>query len=267
MNTERKERLRAAIGPRSEYYLGQFEKLESAGDRWVATWNWPAFFFSCGWFAYRRMGSLSLLNFFLPILFILVLIVLFGGESWRLILGAYAVLAFGVLPAYANQLYYRHLARLLARVAASAEDKKAKELLRPPSFVTGIEAFFTAVLAPVIPSFLIVAPQMYADYTVRSRVSEGIAMAYSIRQSVTDFYEANKRLPAAHEAEQFRLSGGRYIQSVAYDAGKRMIMITTGERLGHKRLAIRAEEKDGRLSWTCRTIDLEQRYLPPACRD
>lgn len=51
------EVLRTAIGPRSGYYRRQFEKFERAGDRWVATWNWPAFFFSSAWFAYRRMGG------------------------------------------------------------------------------------------------------------------------------------------------------------------------------------------------------------------
>ena len=77
---------RQAIGPRAEYYLEQFEKFERAGDRWVATWNWPAFFSSSAWFAYRRMSGRSLLNFFLPILFIVTFYVLIQSELRYLVI-------------------------------------------------------------------------------------------------------------------------------------------------------------------------------------
>jgi hypothetical protein len=46
-----------ALGPKPEHYLALFEKFEQAGQRWVATWNWPAFFFGSAWFAYRRMNG------------------------------------------------------------------------------------------------------------------------------------------------------------------------------------------------------------------
>ena len=118
MSTMDEEQLRAyanlfhfrqAIGPRAEYYLEQFAKFERAGGRWVVTWNWPAFFFSCAWFAYRRMGGRSLLNFFLPILFIVMSHVLVGSDLQLLVMAGYLALAFVVIPMYANTLYYRNL--------------------------------------------------------------------------------------------------------------------------------------------------------------
>ena len=68
---------------------------------------------------------------------------------------------------------------------------------------------------------------------------------------------------------------GKYTQSVVYDADKRMIVVTMGHKdykdykefLHGKRLAMHAEEKYGAISWTCRSIDLERRYLPSACHN
>ena len=227
MSTMDEEQLRAyanlfhfrqAIGPRAEYYLEQFAKFERAGGRWVVTWNWPAFFFSCAWFAYRRMGGRSLLNFFLPILFIVMSHVLVGSDLQLLVMAGYLALAFVVIPMYANTLYYRNLKALIARVAASADDSKARKLLRPPSFVTVIEACLSAVLVFLVPWFFLVAPAWYADYTPRAKVADGVAIAASLGRSIKEFYEDNKRLPANHEAEKFRVDGGKYTQSVIYDA-------------------------------------------------
>lgn len=257
---------RQAVGPRAEYYLEQFEKFERAGDCWVTSWNWPAFFFSSAWFTYRRMGGRSLLNFLLPILFIVMFYVLIESELRFLVMAGYLALAFVVIPRYANALYYRHLKALIARVAASADDGKARKLLRPPSFVTGIEACLSAVLVFVVPWSLLAAPAWYADYTPRAKVADGVAIAFSLGRSINEFYEDNKRLPAAHEAEKFRIDGGNYTQSVIYDAEKRMIVVTMGERFKDQRFAMHAEEKGGTISWACRTIDIDPKYLPAACR-
>lgn len=169
-------------------------------------------------------------------------------------------------PAYANLFYYRHLSALIGRVAASAEDKAARKALRPPSFATGVEALVTAILVLVIPGFLLAAPAWYADYAPRAKVGETVLLANSLKQPITDFYHEHRRLPALHEAEKFRVDGGKYAQSMAYDAGSRMIAVTLGDRFKDKRFARHAEEKDGTIVWSCRTIDLEPKYLPAACR-
>lgn len=272
MNAVEQEQFRAAIGPRAQYYLERFEKFERAGGRWVATWNWPAFFISSAWFAFRRMGGRSLGNFFLPILFIVLLYLLIGSGFQFLAIAGYLALAFVAIPIYANLFYYRHLKAQIARLAASAEDKEAIKSLRPPSFVTGIEAFLTAVLAFFIPAMLVSVPAMYADYTPRSKVSKGVALASTLKAPIAEFYDEHKRLPAPQEAGKFRVDGGKYTQSVLYDAEKRMIVVTMGDapqdpRIHGKRFAIHAEAKDGTISWSCRTIDLDPKYLPAACRD
>ena len=251
------DRLRAAMGPQADRYLAQFERIERSGKRWAATWNWPAFFASSGWFAYRRMGRLSLLNFFLPALFIAPML---ASEEKEIRLGlavAYLIVAFAVIPIYANALYYRHL--------------KARESPRPPSWLTGIEAALTAALALVVPAMLVAVPAAYSDYTPRATVSEGLSRAAALKREIGEFYEEHKRLPAPQEAEKFRADGGKYTRSVVYDAEQRMIVVTLGDKtssaLRGRRIALPVEEKSGTLDWRCRAIDLEQKYLPADCRD
>jgi hypothetical protein len=47
------ERLRAAIGPRADYYLRRWREMDASGKS--HSWNWPACLFNVFWFAYRKM--------------------------------------------------------------------------------------------------------------------------------------------------------------------------------------------------------------------
>jgi hypothetical protein len=47
------ERLRAAIGPRADYYLRRWREMDEKGGK--VSWNWAACFLNVFWFAYRKM--------------------------------------------------------------------------------------------------------------------------------------------------------------------------------------------------------------------
>ena len=258
--------LRAAVGPGADYYLEKFEKIDRTGR--AATWNWPAFFASSGWLVYRGMGGYAVLNFLLPAPFLLLMIGPARGTALAfLLLAAYLALAFVVIPLYANAFYYRHLQARITRAAAAGEaDQKAS---RSPSALRGAGAVLTGALAFLVPAALIVAPAMYADYTPRAKVSDGIMSIFSVRQAIDEFYAEHKRFPTQQEAQTFRAEGSKYLRSAVYDAERRTIVITWGEEspFNGKRVALHAEEKDGAIYWRCRTIDLEKKYLPLTCRE
>ncbi len=255
-----------ALGPRADYYLALFEKFEQAGGRWVVSWNWPAFFFSSAWFAYRRMNGYSFLNFFLPVLVIVLCIFVNQGRAQLALVAAYLVFSFVVIPLYANAIYYRDLKYRIARVAASEDAEKTRALLSPPSAMSVANAFLTAVLILGLPLLILVAIPSYSDYVPRAKMAATISLTVSLKNTISEFHDNNKRFPAPHEAEKFRVDGGKYAQAIVYDTEKRMIVVTMGEPHKDKRFAIHAEVKDGTISWTCRTIDLAPKYLPSACR-
>jgi type IV pilus assembly protein PilA len=261
MNTEK---LREAIGPRADFYLKRFEKIERAGGGLVAGWNWTAFAFSTAWFTYRRLDGWATGNFFLLVFGVLAAYV---AES-QVVFGAVMLATFGLIPAYADAIYYRRLKARLAQADAAEGKAAAKKAPRPPSAWTLTSAVLSSVLALVVPACVMVAPAAYSDYTPRARVSEGISIASAMKTDIGEFYAEHRRLPSAVEAAQFRIEAPmKYTESVAYDAERRMIVATMREGyLAGKRLAMHVKEENGTLVWICRTIDLEPKYLPASCR-
>ncbi len=258
------ERWRAAIGPRADSYLKKFEKIERAGGGCVPGWNLAACLHSTGWFWYRRMYGWALLNFFGPVLIpVLILMPLSFVSLWmgsdgtifdtavKIIGTAYLATVFVLLPVYADSIYFHHLTR--TNLAATR-----------PSAWTALGAFGIA-LVPFVPVLVMV--QEYEYRANREKVIEGVLTASALKAPVAEFYEKHKRLPDPQEAAQFRYSSPmKFTASVGWDAARKAIVATVGEHFNGKRFEIAAEAKDGALVWTCRTIDLEPKYLPASCR-
>ena len=108
---------------------------------------------------------------------------------------------------------------------------------------------------------------MYGGYTPRAKVSEAVLAASGTRTELTEFFAKERRLPGPAEAARFRAERpSKYVESVVYEPGQTRIVVTLREVQPGKRFAIYASAKDGNLAWSCRTIDLEPKYLPGACR-
>ena len=269
------ERWRAAIGPRADDYLKRFEKIKRAGGGWSPGWNSAACLHSTGWFWYRRMYGWALLNFFGPVLLLVLLgfvnMLLVFVDEWigpnrnlgtqvamtaigylvAVFVPGYLATVFVLLPVYADSIYFRHL-------------KRKNLTATRPSAWTALGAFGLALVPLLLPLVAIPEYQYRAD---RERVIEGVLTASALKSPITEFYERHKRLPDPQEAAQFRHSSPmNFTASVGWDAARKAIVATMGERFNGKRFEIAAEERDGALVWTCRTIDLEPKYLPGACR-
>jgi len=112
------ERLRAAIGPRADYYLRHWREMERKGK--TADWNWAACLASHLWLVYRKMW-LALLLF--------ILATLAAGLIGAFIPVRYSILiAIGftfVTGGYGN-LLYRHKIEKLAAGPATTEELRAK---------------------------------------------------------------------------------------------------------------------------------------------
>ena len=256
------ERWRAAIGPRADRYLKRFEKIERAGGGWVPGWNVAACLHSTGWFWYRRMYDWAWVNFFAPVLMLVPLVpvsIWMGPEvnlatAAAIIATGYLATVFVLLPMYADSIYFRHLKK---------RERKDPAALRPSAW-TALGAFGIA-LVPFVPVLVMV--QEYEYRANREKVAEGVSIVATLQSPIAAFYETHKRLPDQREAAQFRHSSPmKFTASVGWDAARKAIVATLGEHFNGKRFEIAAQEKDGALVWTCRTIDLEPKYLSGACR-
>ena len=262
MDETQVDRWRAAIGSNADRYLARFKRIEEAGG-WAAGFNLAAFLHSTGWFWYRRMFRWAGLNLLAPFLVLAVLLG-FGFlmprsnlDSFASIVALLYVLAiFVLIPVFADSIYYRQLGTRLA-------DPRAKPAR--PSAWTFIGALAMGALWFCI-VYVAVAP-MYGDYTPRAKMSEAVLSASGMRNELSEFFEKERRLPGPAEVSRFRANPpSTYVENVVYEPGERRIVVTMREVQPGKRFALYVTDQDGALTLTCRTIDVEAKYLPTVCR-
>ena len=258
------EHWRSAIGWNADYYLQRFPRIAKAGG-WAPGWNMAAFLHSTGWLFYRRMFGWALLNFIAPLVLLFAVIVTAGALAPRanldtaaLVIGmVYLFAVFVLMPLFADSIYYQGLKR-------SHADPQSTP--RPPSAWTALGGIALGVLwVAVIAAMMIPA---YGGYAPRAKISEAILAASATRTQVGEFYAENRRLPQASEAGRFRADQPpNWVESIQYQAAERRILVTLRNIQPGKRFALYAQERGGELAWTCRTVDLEKKYLPASCRD
>jgi hypothetical protein len=103
------ERLRAAIGPRADYYLRHWREMDATGKK--TSWNWAACFANFYWFAFRKMW-LAL------VLFILANIAVSMVPAVIPIPNKYVILMLigltFITGGYGNLVYRRQIEKLVA---------------------------------------------------------------------------------------------------------------------------------------------------------
>ncbi len=138
-------------------------------------------------------------------------------------------------------------------------DHNPAEILLAGNGVTGI-AVMGILAAVAIPA--------YQDYTIRSRINDGLSISFVYRNAIADYYQQHDSLPSLEELDR---QTGQFdavqMQPVEYDADTgRLTLSFTIEALGEQnRLFLTPGLKDGQIVWDC-TADIQARYLPAGCR-
>ncbi|MEJ2128762.1 MAG: pilin [Woeseiaceae bacterium] len=270
----------AYIGPKNtDYYARKFEKFQSGGGS--ISWNWPAFFISSVWLLYRKMWLLAflywiVLPFSLSFLSTFVTLMVdaspIAGELAYY--GLYFLIAFILLPMFANRLYFAHAKRKADKVAGiiSSEEQQAIELAR-----IGGTSNVALVVAPLFIIMLIgilaaIAIPAYQDYTIRAQVSEGLNLAGGAKAAVTEYYQDTGSLPAdnmaAGLADPQQISGN-YVASIFVDDG--VIVVTYGGQahtiLSGNSIVLSPDTTNaGVITWDCGSATIQPKHLPAACR-
>ena len=144
------DRLRAAIGPKADWYLDAWRRMDARASK--VSWNWPAFLATIFWFAYRKMWVPLVAGVFAFLLidFIAALTPAMVKPGWLILLGlAIAVGAFG------NHLYRRQVARLADETAAfdhplGLTQATARGGTSTPALATAIGIFVLLVVAGAV---------------------------------------------------------------------------------------------------------------------
>lgn len=268
----------AYLGPRNaHYYQTRFAKFDSGQG--YASWNWPAFFFTWFWLAYRKMWGLFFAYWLLLPIVMVVLSIALGAVAGpaagtAFYYSMYGAIAFIVVPIYANKLYFNHANGKIAKVSGTSmsSEQQALELAR-----IGGTSNMAIVLIPVVLIFLLgivaaIAIPAYQDYTIRAQVSEGLYLSAGAKAAVSEYYLDTEQWPADNAtvglSESYNITG-KYVAEVEVQGG--LIVITYGND-AHTVIADRSIELypsasgDGRVMWDCSSPDIAGKHLPAACR-
>ena len=258
-----RQELEARVGPKADYYLRRFEQIDS-GRR--VGWNWPAFFLSTAWFAYRGLSAYALLNLVAPWATLISVVLSDSEILTMLLLIGYPVVLFLLVPMYADALYYRRVRREIARAPASGG--------KPASPTRSVDATVAGIVSLLSWAMIILAPANMG-YASRSQVSEAVSLLAGAKTPIAEYFADFGKWPTDIKLVAGNTSG-RYTERVeitsgAGGAGPVVITATMKASGVHSSLAgktVQVSSADGK-TWTCSrgTVNgVDDKYLPAACR-
>lgn len=129
----------------------------------------------------------------------------------------------------------------------------------------------TMIVIAIVGILSMIAVPAYNDFTVRSKVAEGLSLASGAKTSVMEYYLTQGHWPQDNTdvglsaAESIQ---GKYVKQVVVNHNQ--VMVTFGQGAGnnlHDRVLIMsATDNGGAIQWQCKANDIENKYLPPNCR-
>jgi len=135
------------------------------------------------------------------------------------------------------------------------------------------------IVIAIIGILAAIAIPAYQDYTIRSKVSEGLNLAGAAKLAVAETYDSKGGMPTqgniSYGLPQAASIAGNYVLSVAAAATTGIITITYNTNVGgnpsaNSRVIELSPDTSsiGAMGWTCGggTTNMPNKYLPATCR-
>ncbi len=128
------------------------------------------------------------------------------------------------------------------------------------------------IVVAIIGILAAIAIPAYQDYTIRAQVSEGLNLTGACKAAVTEYYQDQGVFPTTNLLAGLEAAGnikGKYTTQVEVIAGGACVAtygVDANANITNKKLTMTPLDNTGSVSWTCSSADLENKWLPAACR-
>lgn len=124
------------------------------------------------------------------------------------------------------------------------------------------------IVVAIIAILAAIALPAYKDYTIRSRVSEGLSLAAGAKSAMTEYHATNAAWPAnnadAGLEAPAKITGNGVTSVTVAAAGK--ITVAYKANAGGGNLIIQGTAGDGSYTWDCTGGSTKKKYRPSECR-
>ena len=129
------------------------------------------------------------------------------------------------------------------------------------------------IVVAIIGILAIVAIPAYRDYTVRAKVSEALSLLDGAATNITEVYATQGDWPVNNAEAGLRKTRSTFVKDIEVstdgDSGRVTAELTGAVHvdLEDAKIMLTAVRDHGVIDWTCFAPDVDNRYLPPTCRD
>jgi type IV pilus assembly protein PilA len=140
----------------------------------------------------------------------------------------------------------------------------------PSKGFTLIELMIVIAIIAVLVSL---ALPTYQDFTVRTRVSEGLSVAGAAKVAVAETCMTDPSISPTNATTGYAFAGSKYVRSVviSHTCAEPWIVIRTRNTGAPTNIVLSLDgyldSGSGRVEWNCHQVGGEDRHIPQSCRD
>ncbi len=127
------------------------------------------------------------------------------------------------------------------------------------------------IVIAIIAILVALALPAYQDYTIRTKVGEGLSVAAAAKLAVSESCQSDPTITPTNTTVGYNFTASNYVASVAVGGtcSAPTVLITTQNTGAASAVTMTLtgdfSANDGRIGWDC-TSSSEARYLPASCR-
>ena len=125
------------------------------------------------------------------------------------------------------------------------------------------------IVVAIIGILAAVAIPAYQDYTVRARVTEGIALTGAAKSSVSEYFSSIGSLPTTNAQAGVASSQsirGNSVDNVVVGANGTIQVTFSANPVNGSTIIMTPTTSSGGVAWRCNTGNLLAKYRPSSCR-